>query len=183
MARYCSARFKLHMMPNRAFAAVEQGGGLHCRQRDSANLVYSNESTKPWRWLGVGATAQWWSSVIFGGYMVLGPTQTLPLLERGALAGTFIAFSAAVLFGVSKLSGKLITRIETEKNANFVTLTTVGVMAPKQHTVRAEQIRGLTQPAQIPVQPVKIGSDVFFFDTHNGTVHDVGRLRQLFKSN
>ena len=183
MARYYSARSKLHVAHTRAFAAAERGSGLNSRQRDSASLVYSNESTKPWRWLGVGATAQWWSSVIFGGYMVLVPTATLPLLERGALAGTFVAFSAAVLFGVSKLSGKLITRIETERNANLVTLTTLGVMVQKQHTVRAEQIQGLTQPGQIPVQPVKIGSDVFFFDTHNGTVHDVGRLRQLFKSN
>ena len=182
LASHHSVCIKLHPAHTRAFAARRLGDD-HRRQRDNASMVYSNESTKAWRWLGVGATVQWWSSVIFGGYMVLGPTATLPLLERGALAGTFVAFSAAVLFGVSKLSGKLITHIEAEKNANQVTLTTLGVMVPKQHTVSAEQIRGPTQPAQLPVQPVKVGSDVFFFDTHNGTVHDVKRLRQLLAPN
>ena len=107
------------------------------------------------------------------------------VMERGAMAGSFLSFSAVVLFGVSRLSGKLITRIEALPQGHgddLVRVTTLGVMRPQEHEAEAVLVRSAGGDTASPFRPVKVGQDVLFMDQHKGAVHDVGRLRELLRA-
>ena len=163
-----------HQQPQTAAAAAK-------------GLIYTNEETKIWRALGFGANAQFWSSLAFGGYMGVGPpAEAMPLLERGMLAGVLISVSSVILFGVSKLSGRLITRIERE-GGDRVRFTCVGSLKPREYLVRAADIKhSPTGAGESPFQPIKVQvsdtqTEILFVDSLKGTVHDERSLLQMLR--
>ena len=155
--------------------------------KSAHGLIYSNDGTKIWRALGFCANAQFLSSLVFGGYMALGPpAEAVPMLERGLLAGGLISVSSIILYGVTKLSGRLITRIEREAGGR-VRFTCVGLMRPREYSVRAVDVKhSPTGAANSPFQPIKVWvtdaqTEVLFVDTLKGTVHDEQTLRRMLR--
>eukprot|EP00937_MAST-01D_sp_MAST-1D-sp2_P005106 g5106.t1 len=143
-----------------------------------------------WRALGVGATFQFWCSILFGSYMTLAPAAAAaPLLDRVILTTSFVAFSGAVLFGVNQLGSRLITRIESERTSSkaeaFLRIQCLGTLAPNERHVRTTDIYVAQDiGSNLPFTALKAEldggrSEILFIDSHSGTVHDMDAMRKI----